>query len=115
MHQKEKKREREEKRSNYTLCTTYETLTSNNETSDIEAPCEIVKLSKIQRQGKKFHDCSYEIKRHLFLEGKAMTNQDSILKSKDITLTNKGPSSQIYGFPLVMYGCESWTIKKAEC
>ena len=44
-----------------------------------------------------------------------MTNQDSILKSKDITLTNKGPSSQSYGFPLVMYGCESWTIKKAEC
>ena len=64
---------------------------------------------------KKFHDCSYEIKRHLFLEGKTMTNQDSILKSKDITLTNKGPSSQSYGFPLVMYGCDSWTIKKAEC
>ena len=50
---KKKERERDEKRSNYTLCTRYEKLTSNNETSDIEAPCEIVKLSKIQRQGKK--------------------------------------------------------------
>ena len=67
--------------------------------------------SKITADG----DCSHEIKRYLLLGSKFMTKLDSILKSKDITLTNKGPSSQIYGFPLVMYGCESWTIKKAEC
>ena len=66
--------------------------------------------SKITADG----DCSHEIKRHLLLERKTMTNLDSILKSKDITLPKKGPSSQSYGFPVVMYGCKSWTIKKAE-
>ena len=66
--------------------------------------------SKITADG----DFSHEIKRHLLLGRKAMTNLDSILKSRDITLLNKGPHSQSYGFPAVMYGCESWTIKKAE-
>ena len=59
-------------------------------------------------------DCSHEIKRCLLFERKVMTNLDSIFKSRDITVVNKGPSSQGYGFPVVMYGCESWTIKKAE-
>ena len=61
--------------------------------------------SKITADG----DCSHEIKRHLFLGRKAMTNLDSILKNRDITFADKGPS-----FPVAMYGCESWTIKKAE-
>ena len=55
-------------------------------------------------------DCSHEIKKLLFLGRKAMPNLDNILKS-----TDKGPSSQSYGFPIVMYGYESWTIKKAKC
>ena len=59
-------------------------------------------------------DCSHEIKRRLLLRRKVMTNLDGILKSRDITFVNKGQSSQSYGFPVVMYGCESWTIKKAE-
>ena len=59
-------------------------------------------------------DCSHEIKRCLPLGRKVMTNLDSILKSKDITLLKKGPSNQNFGFPVVMYGCESWTIKKSE-
>ena len=60
-------------------------------------------------------DCSHEIKRYLLLRRKAMTNLDSILKSRDIYFVNKGPCSQSYGFPVVMYGCERWTIKKPEC
>ena len=59
-----------------------------------------------------FGDCSHEIKRRLLLGRKLITNLESILKSRDIA--NKGPSSQGYGFSLVMYGCESWTVKKAE-
>ena len=59
-------------------------------------------------------DCSHEIKRHLLLGRKVMTNLDSIFKSRDITSPTKVPSSQGYGFPVVMYGCESWTVKKAE-
>ena len=59
-------------------------------------------------------DCSHEIKRLLLLEGKAMTNQDSILKSRDITLLTKVHLVKAMVFPVVMYGCESWTIKKAE-
>ena len=55
-----------------------------------------------------------KLKGHLLLGRKAMTNLDSLLKSKDITLLKKGPSNQNFGFPVVMYGCESWTIKKAE-
>ena len=60
-------------------------------------------------------DCSHEIKRHLLLGRKAMTNLDSILKSRDITLPAKVCLVKAMIFPIVMYGCESWTIKKAEC
>ena len=60
-------------------------------------------------------DCSDEIKRHLFLERKAMTNLDSILKSRDITLSTKVHLVKAIVFPVVMYRHESWTIKKAEC
>ena len=67
--------------------------------------------SKITADG----DCSHEIKRHLFLERKVMTNQDSILKSRDITLPTKVHHVKAMVFPVIMYGCESWTIKKAEC
>ena len=67
--------------------------------------------SKITADG----DCSHEIKRHLLLERKAMTKLDSILKSRDITLPTKVHLFKAMGFPVVMYGCVSWTIKKAEC
>ena len=60
-------------------------------------------------------DCSHEIKRHVLPERKAMTNLDSILKSRDITLPTKVHLVKAMVFPVVMYGCESWTIKKAEC
>ena len=59
-------------------------------------------------------DCSYEIKRCLLLGRKAMTNLDSILKSRDITLPTKVRLVKVTVFPVVMYGCESWTVKKAE-
>ena len=59
-------------------------------------------------------DCSHEIKRHLLLGRKAMTNLDRILKSRDITLLTKFHLVKAMVFPVVMYGCESWTIKKAE-
>ena len=59
-------------------------------------------------------DCSHEIKRHLLLRRKAMTNIDSILKSRNITLPTKVHLVKAMVFPVVMYGCESWTIKKAE-
>ena len=59
-------------------------------------------------------DCSHQIKRCLFLGRKAMTNLDSMLKSKDITLPRKVHLVKAMVFPVVMYGCESWTIKKAE-
>ena len=59
-------------------------------------------------------DCSHEIKRRLLLERKAMTNLDSILKSRDITLPTKVHLVKAVVFPVVMYGCESWTVKKAE-
>ena len=61
-----------------------------------------------------YGDCSYEIKRHLLLERNAITNLDSILKSRDITLPTKVCQIKAMVFPVVMYGCESWTIKKAE-
>ena len=67
--------------------------------------------SKITADG----DCSHEIKRRLLLERKVMTNLDSIFKSKDITLKTKVCIDKAMVFPVVMYGCESWTIKKAEC
>ena len=60
-------------------------------------------------------DCSHEIKRHLLLGRKVMTNPDSILESRDITLSTKVHLAKAVVFPVVMYGCESWTIKKAEC
>ena len=60
-------------------------------------------------------DCSHEIQRCLFLGRKAMTNLDSILKSRDITLLTKVHLVKAMVFPVVMYGCESWTVKKAEC
>ena len=60
-------------------------------------------------------DCSHEIKRHLLLGRKVMTNLDNILKSKDITLSAKICLVKDMVFPVVMYGCESWTIKNAEC
>ena len=60
-------------------------------------------------------DCKHEIKRCLFLGGKAMTNLDSILKNRDITLLTKVCLVKAAVFPVIMYGCESWTIKKAEC
>ena len=67
--------------------------------------------SKITADG----DSSHEIKRHLFLGRKVMTNLDSIFKSRDITLPTKVRLVKAMVFPVVMYGCESWTIKKAEC
>ena len=67
--------------------------------------------SKITADG----DCSHEIKRHLFLGRKVMTKLDSILKSRDITLPTKVRLVKAMVFPVVMYGCESWTLKKAEC
>ena len=60
-------------------------------------------------------DCSHEIKRHLLLGRKVMTNLDSILKSRDITLPTKVHLVKAMVFPVAMYGCESWTVKKAEC
>ena len=67
--------------------------------------------SKIPADG----DCSHEIKRHLLLGRIVMTNLDSILKSRDVTLSTKVHLVKAMVFPVVMYGCESWTIKKAEC
>ena len=66
--------------------------------------------SKITTDG----NCSHEIKRHMLLGRKAMTNLDSILESRDITLPTKAYVVKAMVFPVVMYGCESWTIKKAE-
>ena len=67
--------------------------------------------SKITEHG----DCSHEIRRRLLLGRKAMTNLDRVLKSKDITLLTKVLIVKAMVFPIVMYGCENWTIKKAEC
>ena len=67
--------------------------------------------SKITADG----DCSHQIKRHLLLGSKVMTNLDSILKSRDITLPTKVHLVKAMFFPVVMYGCESWTVMKAEC
>ena len=67
--------------------------------------------SKISSGG----DCSHEIKRHLLLGRKVMINLDSILKSKDITLPTNVHLVKAMVFPVVMYGCESWTVKKTEC
>ena len=67
--------------------------------------------SKITADG----DCSHEIKRHLLLERKVMINLDSIFKSRDVTLPTKVCLVKAMIFPVVMYGCESWTVKKTEC
>ena len=67
--------------------------------------------SKITADG----DCSHEIKRRLLLGKKVMTNLDSILKRRDLTLPTKVCLVRVRVFPVVMYGCESWTVKKAEC
>ena len=67
--------------------------------------------SKVTSDG----DCSHEIQRPLLLGRKAMTNLDSIFKSRDITLPTKFHLVKVMVFPVVMYGCESWTVKKAEC
>ena len=66
--------------------------------------------SKVTMDG----DCSHEIRRRLFLDRKGMTNLDSVLKSRDITLPSKVHMVKAMVFPVVMYSCESWTIKKAE-
>ena len=71
----------------------------------------ILEGSKISADG----DCSHEIKRHLHLVRKVMTNLDSIFKSRDITLPTKVRIVRAVVFPVVIYGCEIWTIKKAEC
>ena len=77
----------------------------------VEAVTNVLFLgSKITADG----DCSHEIKRCVFLGRKVMTNLDSILKSRDITLLKKVHLVKAMGFPVVMYGCESWTVKKAE-
>ena len=73
--------------------------------------CWIVEKATITADG----DCSHEIKRRLLLGRKVMTNLDSILKSRDITLPTKVHLVKAMAFPVVMYGCESWTVKKAEC
>ena len=67
--------------------------------------------SKITEDG----DCSHEIKRNLLLGRKAMTNLDSVLKTRDITLQTQVRIVKAMVFPMIMYGCESWTIKKVEC
>ena len=71
----------------------------------------ILGRSKITADG----DCSHEIKRHLLLGRKVMSNLDSIFKSRDITLPTKVCLVKAMVFPVVMYGCESWTVKKAQC
>ena len=75
----------------------------------------IFHLLKVNLLLKEDGDCSHKVKRHLLLGGKAMTSLDSVLKSRDITLPTKVHIDKAMVFPVVMYGCESWTIKKAEC
>ena len=82
----------------------------DGETMETVADC-ILGGSKITADG----DCSHEIRRCLLLGRKVMTNLDSILKSRDITLPTKVCLVKAMAFPVVIYGCESWTIKKAEC
>ena len=78
----------------------------------VETVAEFIFLSsKVTTDG----DCSHEVKTRLFLGRKVVTNLDSILKSRDITLSTKVHLVKAMVFPVVMYGCESWTIRKAEC
>ena len=90
----------------------YDPITSwQTEGETMETVSDFIFLgSKITAGG----DCSHEIKRHLLFARKVMTNLDSILKSRDVTLPTKVCLVKAMGFPVVMYGCESWTIKKAE-
>ena len=76
----------------------------------METVIDFIMGSKITAEG----DCSHEIKRFLLLGGKVMTNLDSILKSRDTTLPTKVRLVKVMVFPVVMYGCENWTVKKAE-
>ena len=90
------------------------------EAEKVEAVTDFTFLdSKITVDTAKFHgenfDCCHEIKRRLLLGRKTMTNLDSILKSRDITLSTKIHLVKAMVFPVVMYGCESWPVKKAEC
>ena len=85
-------------------------MTNDGETMEIVTDF-IFLGSKITADG----DCSHEIKRHLLLGRKVMTNLDSILKIRDITLPTRVCLVKAMVFPVVMYGCQSWTIKKAEC
>ena len=77
----------------------------------VEAVTDFFLSSKISLDG----DCSHEIKKHLLLGRKAMTNRESLLKSREITLLTKVHIVKAMVFPVVMYGCENWTVKKAEC
>ena len=90
----------------------FSTITSwQNDGETMETVTDFIFFSsKITADG----DCSHEIKRHLLLGRKAMTNLDSILKSRDVTLPTKVCLVKAMAFPVVLYGCESWTIKKAE-
>ena len=80
------------------------------EGENVEAVTDSIFLGSITADG----DCSHEIKRHLFFGRKAMTNLDTVLKSRDITLPTKARVVKAIIFPVLMYGCESWTIMKAE-
>ena len=83
-----------------------------NRRGNVETVTDFIYLnSKITADG----DCSHDIKRHLLLGRKAMTNLDSILKSRNITLLTKVHIVKVMVFPVVMYRCKSWTIKKADC
>ena len=85
-------------------------IPSSSQQIDGETVTDLIFLdSKITADG----DCSHEIIRCLLFGSKAMTNLDSTVKSREHYFADKGPSSQSYGFSIVMYGCESWTIKKA--
>ena len=95
----------------YSLCVLLQTALNLSEETVETVSDFIFWGSKITADG----DCSHEIKRHLLLGRKVMTNLDSIFKSRDITLPTKVCLVKAIVFPVVMYGCESWTVKKAEC
>ena len=93
----------------YKVCTRIWGIWNSAETAETVSDF-ILGSSKITADG----DCSHELKRHLLLGGKVMTNLDSIFKSRDITLPTKVHLVKATVFPVVMYGCESWTVKKAD-
>ena len=87
-------------------------MANNGEEMEMERVTDFIFLgSNITADG----GCSHEIKRHLLLRRRVVTNLESILKSRDITLPTKVHLVKAMVFPVVMYGCESWTVKKAEC